>query len=410
MRKKTKTQIIVLAIILAAILIFVLLMDTLTPKEKEVLEVPEGGLSDSLFESQNPDYVKDELLPVSVACKNIPYLYDTIESDGAVVDTGIIYPTDGAFIYVSEIPRTSSMSSVISDQFSKALKFDAAMDNVGYVTLKNQQGFANGYTAEYEADYISVQDDTNLSGAYIIAYRLYVSTDEYPYDLIVGCATTTGTSEALQACQQMGVRLIYTVRYDEKRDEEMRREREQAAKAAEREAKENEKETSSSSTSLGSSSSVIINNNTDTHEQDSNSSSSDSSSNAETTSSLPLPEEGVEVGGYVESSTTLGGGNGSDTSSVDNPEMTEPSDDMKTMGVLLKTSYNDLTVRVHWDNKEAMPLLVMSDVKGEHSWEPEARGEGYVDFHIGNAAEGVYMVAISNYSGAGNFSSELLGQ
>ena len=391
MRSKTKRQLIILGIVFAALIIFILILDANKPPEEEVIEIPEGGLSESLFDSQNPDYVKSESFPRTVELTHMPYTYDTIDEDGAVVGTGTIYQAGDYYLYVAEVPKNVRTSTEVTDQFSKALKIDASTDTAGFVNLKQNTGFINGHGAEYEVDYVSVQDGRTLSGAYILCYRLEIEEEPKECDLIVGCATVNGTNADLQNCQAIANALVYTVQYDEELDRTMTRERENQQKEAEKEALEQQSSSSISTLSSGTTAG------SGTVTQGGASAASTDNTTAGGTSNGPTEE--------VASSASFGG-----ETLPENPDMVDPSGGSKTLGVLLKQSYNDLTVRIHWTNPEIKPTMKMSDVKGEHTYEPSEYGEGSADFHIGAASDGVYMVTITDYVGAGTFTSELIGQ
>lgn len=213
--------------------------DTPTP-----IVYPESGLSDNLFVSQNSKYIENDSLTDAYAFPDVPYYIDMPEGDTAEVGKGhIVYGNDNVCFLISEIDAAESYHEAILSQYPPVVYINYSQDSSYSQTVKEGYGYINGLTANYFVDHLLISTGVNTSArsAYVIGYAIQLE-EEHPYQIIVSVATTLESTESFEQCKQMLDALAYTIRYDEKLDNEQIKDREEAAKKAEKEAQEKAQE------------------------------------------------------------------------------------------------------------------------------------------------------------------------
>lgn len=342
--KKQKLAVMILAPVIVVLLFIVVILGIFKKPEPVTVEYPHGSLSDSIFASQNMQYVSNEAYSKLHRFDLIPYTIDTVNAECATVGTGSVYVSGNHYFLYSQVPKEVSTKDILKEQFSQILEYGSSPSQSTVDVLLSERGFIDGFTAEYQLDHMAVSSGNEISDAYIVLYRLEVDDEDElkdDYDIMVAVVTNEFSTEALAGCLHALDLNVYTIQYDSAKAQELLENLEQ-----------------------------------------------------ETEEATEIPEEGATV-----SDTEMGGGQ------LVNETVTE---DFKTMGILLKKNYSNLSIEVQWTNLEAMPSLVFSDVKEEHSFVPTVTEQGKVRFDVGNIEGGVYMVKIKNYADAGSFSSTLI--
>lgn len=358
MTKKQKLALTIIVSLIVVLLIFIWILNLFAKNTPDPVEYPAGNLSDSIFESQNNVYTPSQNYGLTHTFSLIPYSIDTVDAECAKIDTGAVYVSGSAYFFYSEIDKGANMGDCVKSQFSQVLEYGAEPDTCNIEVLLTETGFINGFTAEYQVLHLSVPSSTSESGfkdAYMVLYRLEIDDgDEYPdnYDMIIGVGTQALSTETLAMCKALLDEDVLTIQYDSKLAKQLI---ESMDVSEETEAVEAVEETE-------------------------------------------LLEEGTE-----ESSETS---DGDDAGELVNEEVNE--NDYKTMGILLKQNYKDLTVVVDWTNMEETPTLVFCDVREESVYNPETTMDGRVVFHVGEIEGGVYMVKILGWENAGTFTSTLI--
>lgn len=389
MSKRLKIALFIIVPVAVLVAILYCVLGLYVEEEPEVIVFPESGLSASIFDSQNTQYVANESLSTVHECTHIPYTVDTVPSECATIDTGSVYTAGAYYFYYAEVPKEQGMSECIRTQFSKVLKYDADDSSVSIETVKSGTGFTNGFAVEYHVEHLNVPDADTATDAYILAYRLTISDDdEYPddYDFIIATATTSLTNADLMACKELLDVDVLTVQYNHIMATQMIEDKERADRQAEKEAEKN-----------GTAQSV--------------------ETPAEASTETPTedkPFDGtVEEGTIVEDNADepADGENQEEAYTSDTPTVSSASDngDAKNMGVLLKKDYEDLTVIINWTNKDCTPSITFTDVNGTTEYQAESCANGSALFHVGAAKAGVYIVKIVNGDQCGTFTSELAG-
>ena len=378
MDRNAKTKLIVLTILAVLIGIIVLILGLFQKPEVEHIVLPKGGLSKSLFDSQNSKYTASEAFPNQYMCTNIPYTIDTVATDGALVDTGIVYPTEsGYYFFYSEVSKTESTSNCVGRQFAKVLNFDFDPSKVLVETMATESGFLNGFGTEYQVVHIKVPGmDGKEKDAYLTTYRFILDTSEQ-YDLILGVATGVLSNDTLVQAKALLDANAITVQFNEKLNRELIEAAEKQLRAEQEEAEKAQKEAEKAQKASKDSVNTAL---------------ADTSQNASNTALSPVTdqdEQDKKKPQYDSTGTAVG--------------------DTKSMGILLKKDYDNLVIKINWTNKTTAPSqITISDAAGTNTYRPDAVADGQATFRLGAANAGVYLVMITGWESCGTFTSELL--
>lgn len=377
MKKKERIALCILIPVVAIFGIAAVMLGFYEKAEPEEIVFPDSGLSDSIFDSQNMEYVENENFTNTYMFVNEPYKIDTIQTSSATIDTGCVYDSGDYYFYYAEVKKTDSTRDVVKEQFSKVLKYDASAKDSTITALNSDSGFINGFSAEYSLYCISVNDTESPQNAYMICYRLIIAdSDDFEdhYDLIIGVATRNYTNYALDGAMQLCHTNLLTLQYDKVAALDMIEDKERKAREA-TEDNEPQEET----------------------EQTEDETEIEGDESGESDSAEEIEEETTESDSQVEY--------------ADNEPTTSESNDQsanKSMGVLLKEDYEDLSVKIIWTEKSKTPTVSFSTVNGSQTYEPDSCGNGQALFHIGKAEAGVYIVNIEKGDGCGTFTAELI--
>lgn len=377
MKKKERIALFVLIPVVVIFGIVALVLGFYEKAEPEEIVFPDSGLSDSIFDSQNMEYVENENFTNTYMFVNEPYKIDTIQTSSATIDTGCVFDSGNYYFYYAEVKKTDLTRDVVKEQFSRVLKYDASDEETTITALNSDSGFINGFSAEYGLYCISVNDNDAPQSAYMLCYRLIIAdADDFEdhYDLIVGVATKNYTNPALDGAMQLCRANLLTLQYDKAAALDMIEDMERKAReAAEDNAPDEEIEQLEDETEL----------------EEEETTGSDSTEEIE--------EEAVESDSQIEY--------------ADNEPTTSESNAQganKSMGVLLKEDYDDLSVKIIWTEKSKTPTISFSAVNGSQTFEPDSCKNGEALFHIGKAEAGVYIVNIEKGDGCGTFTAELI--
>ena len=240
MSKRSKIFLAITIPILVLVLVLYFLVDAVYVPEPEVLAYPQGELTQSIFTEQNNSYEKNESLPNTHTFANVPFMADIPEGDGAIVGSGTIYQVaESVFVYMTEYNDAQNVQEIISSQFPSALMINYVPDFTRITVQADQQGFINGFAAEYIADQIFVSDSAATSEAVILGYALDVPGEEYAgNNLFIGVGTTELENDRLAVCGKVLSAIMKTVREDEYLAKQRRQDAESAAKQAEKKRQE----------------------------------------------------------------------------------------------------------------------------------------------------------------------------
>lgn len=198
--------------------------------KKAPLVYPESNLSNDLFVSQNTEYIKNDSFSEIYEFKNIPFNCDVLKGNTADIENGhIINVSEDVNFFVSEYENGKNPHDIILRQYPQAIYMNYAKENSFVQTATTDIGYINGYYATYFVDHLLISTGPTASGksAYMIGYALDLGT-QYEYDLIIAVVTTTQSTENFEACKQLLDTMTYTLRYDEKRAEQMEKAKQRA--------------------------------------------------------------------------------------------------------------------------------------------------------------------------------------
>ena len=201
---------------------------------KDVL-YPSGDLSDSIFESQNTNYMEKESLPTQVLMKNIPYSYDAPNVDAAVVDNGHIYKlSSGVYLYATEFPKSSAIEATIAHELGTALLMDLDESQSIMRIMLNENGFINGYDAKYLVDRLVVTNGEERVDCNLVGYELVVPNTTENVFLCVA-TVEPGSTQVFNNLKSMTQALLFTFRYSPDAQTALDKQKEAAAEAAAKE-------------------------------------------------------------------------------------------------------------------------------------------------------------------------------
>lgn len=221
MNKKTKTILIILAVLFVVLAIFVKLLEKFEEKEPIPVAVPSGNLSDSLFVLQNNTYIPQDSLPTVISFGKIPYSVDMVNNSHVSVGNGYVFSlSQGYLTYVTCVPKNEVCAVMLKQEYAKAILINTVPEMANCSLLLEETGFLNGFEVTYSVYELGITDNVSLNYSYIVGYLL--SMPDWDYDLYISVATMTYDTETLQNCKDILDMLVYTVRYDEKRAADIR--------------------------------------------------------------------------------------------------------------------------------------------------------------------------------------------
>lgn len=216
----------------------------------EVIEYPNGNLSDSLFVSQNTEYVNSDSLPIQYDFKKTPYSVDLVDSPAADVDTGhIVNIDDNYYIYIAEYPHGENIHDIVLNQYPKAVYYNYSREASFSQTVREEYGFYNGFETDYFVDHLLVSTGTTTSArsAYVIGYAFMSGNDsegeQYDNDIIIAVATTVESTDSFKNCKSILDSVAMTCRYDKDTAEKIARDRKEAKELALKQEQELTKQT-----------------------------------------------------------------------------------------------------------------------------------------------------------------------
>ena len=180
--------------------------------EPEAISYPKGELSDSIFISQNMEYIPNNSFTLTHELTNIPYSFDTIDAKKAVVGNGSIYEIDPYYIYFSELQKNEDSMDMMAEHLSGVLKYGVSKSNVECEILIKENGYLNGCEVEYLFFRLHVSGED----AYVASYRLSISEkvdNTVNEDILVSCITRAHTTQDVTNIKSILDLVICTLQY-----------------------------------------------------------------------------------------------------------------------------------------------------------------------------------------------------
>lgn len=185
--------------------------------EQEPVYMPNGGLSRSIFDSQNQTYKSEEAFTVKNSFQNVPYTIDTVEGQKAVVGNASVYEHAPYYFYYSEIRQEVGMEEALKNELSSILLINADPRETQLDVLHEEKGFVNGCNANFYIIKITAREKEVQDIKYIALYRLHLDDSLYEteWDMLVGCLSEDYSTEGLSALQMLSFSSIGSLQYDE---------------------------------------------------------------------------------------------------------------------------------------------------------------------------------------------------
>lgn len=218
MNKQLKIGFFVLVPISVVLLIMIMILSYFEEPEVEVVTVPQSGLSNSVFVSQNMSYMSNEALTTEHPFTTVPYTVDVMDSSKASVDGGTVYTWGDYYLYLSEIPLADDLEPTIKTQLCDILLYGSSPENISIEEFITQSGYVNGFSATYHGYKLTleVENGTDIT-TYLLLYELCFDEIVYadsPSKLIVGAMTPVYSTDSLASCKMLIDAVVHTFYYD----------------------------------------------------------------------------------------------------------------------------------------------------------------------------------------------------
>ena len=180
--------------------------------------MPSGGLTSSIFDSQNQVYKSEEAFKTKNRFQNVPYTIDTIEGQKAVVGNANVYEYDPYYFYYSELEQNADLEQVLKDELTSILLISASPAQTQIEVLHEESGFVNGCDATFYMLKITAKDGSTQQTKYMSLYRLHLDESVYvtEWDMLVGCMSDDYSTEGFAALQTLSYTSVGSLKFDEK--------------------------------------------------------------------------------------------------------------------------------------------------------------------------------------------------
>lgn len=220
----TKKQKILLSILIPLFLVLFIFVTILGQFEEEMpveVSLPAGNLSDSLFVLQNNSYQGNDSLPLQVNMNYLPYSVDMAKVSHVSVGNGYVFNIASGYLsYVTSIPKNETCAVALKNEYAKAILIGNVPEMANCSLLYEETGYLNGFDLTYSIYELGITDNETVNYSYILGYLIDIP--DWEYDIYMSVSTMTYDTGTLQNCKDVLDMLIYTVRYDTKRAQELK--------------------------------------------------------------------------------------------------------------------------------------------------------------------------------------------
>lgn len=186
------------------------------------LVYPAGGLSDSIFVSQNGSYQKSDYLSVTRELSGIPFYVDLPRGTSASIGHAVIVKaSDDLFAFVSEHDPAIGIQEVILREFPKAVMSDYDEGFTYAEEKKGESGYLNGYEVRYSFSKLVIANKVGAVTCHFAAYDVVCPKEEVEENVTIAFVTTVQDSEHFSRCKAWLDAAIKTLRSDEKLEREI---------------------------------------------------------------------------------------------------------------------------------------------------------------------------------------------
>ena len=358
-----KRVLIVCLVFFIAFFVAGLIFHALKPEEKEGLVYPKGTMSDSLFDSQNTTYTQVKELSATYAFSHIPYTVDTYPVDGAIVDTGCIFPINNSSFrfYFSEIRKDADFFHTIKKQYGTGVLYgyDPELSYVEDIYVQN--GFINGFSGSYTISKFVMDDGETQRKEYLFGY--YLEIPNYDYNMLIAVGTQSEDSEIFANAKAILDQLVFTIKYDASIE---RRLLDEASKSA-------ENITNAESTSSG----YIV-------------SEVDNFSNSQNQTKVEVYNQSTNQSTYTYAAVN-------DESSQQNGMNDLDWDNVQKYATFLKATEDDMVVNVYWEGEDLVDIELECSPSST-VYQTDKITSGVAQFYVGPLVDGEYVIYVLSES------------
>ena len=187
--RDVKWKVVLFTVLAILSLLFFIILSFFDEPEEVMYVMPESGLSQSLFDSQNMVYQPVEGYSKEHLFKQMPFSIDTVDGPSAYTGNGTVYNSGDYYFYYSECDEAAVVTEVVKNEMTDVLLLagDKSMTNISI--LKQDKGYINGCEADYYIMEVMAYRGEITSLGTLCLYRLKVSPDIYESEkvLLVGC-------------------------------------------------------------------------------------------------------------------------------------------------------------------------------------------------------------------------------
>lgn len=199
-------------------LLLYLFLAIFDPEPVTAVILPTGGLTSSIFDSQNQTYKSEAAFGTKNSFINVPYTIDTIEGQKAAVGNANVYEHAPYYFYYSELMQGADLETVLQKELTSILVINADPKQTQIEVLYEESGFVNGCRAVFYMVKISASDGDMQKTKYMALYRLHLDDSVYTteWDMLVGCMSEDYSTEGLLAVQTLSYSSVGSLKFDEK--------------------------------------------------------------------------------------------------------------------------------------------------------------------------------------------------
>lgn len=214
-------------------LALLVLADGAAAGRTQALSYPEGGLSDSIFVSQNGTYQKSDYLPVTRELSGIPFLVDLPRGTSATVGGAVIVKaSQDLFAFVSEHDPSEGAAEVILREFPKAVMSDYD-ERFTYAEEKvSEEGYLNGHEVRYSFSRLVIANEAGAVTSHYAAYDVVRPGEGTQESVLIAFVTTGQDDKSLKSAKAWLDATLRTLRRDEKLEKRRASEKKAADGAA----------------------------------------------------------------------------------------------------------------------------------------------------------------------------------
>ncbi len=172
---------------------------------------PGAGLSDSIFELQNMNYVPVAGLDEVVSFTEIPFEVGGVAGNEATIGKARVRTNSGYyFLYVLADPEEQT-EDLIQNSLTGVLSSSAAASQTETQLLDEAAGYLHGCNAQYGLWSVRTADGQQ---GYLALYRLKISDTIYQTDreIVLGCMSGTYGTEGFANVQGFAGAMVSTLR------------------------------------------------------------------------------------------------------------------------------------------------------------------------------------------------------